>query len=176
MRLLGERGGDGLGDADTYTFTPASAQALREVEESMQVLRLLAFTSAKVQTLTPEELQVNTQQQLVTAEVSQALSPMNAAQARLNLERLQLVRATLLPALGVPTPRLVGVAGVAGVAEGAEEEAQAPVVMVEEGGRLVRAQLYTDISNGSDGGFNAPYDLNGGGQDIDNWAKVSTGT
>ena len=43
MRRLGERGGDGLGDADTYTFTPASAQALREVEESMQVLSLLAF-------------------------------------------------------------------------------------------------------------------------------------
>jgi hypothetical protein len=176
MRLLGERGGDGLGDADTYTFTPASAQALREVEESMQVLSLLAFTSARVQILTPEELQMNAQQQLVTAEVSQVLSPLNAAQARLNLERLQLVRATLLPALGVPTPRLVGVAGVASVAEGAEEEAQAPAVMVEEGGRLVRAQLYTDISNGSDGGFNAPYDLNGGGQDIDNWAKVSTGT
>ena len=116
---------------------------------------------------------MNAQQQLVTAEVSQALSPLNAAQARLNLERLQLVRSTLLPALGVPMPRLVGVAG---VAEGGEEEAQAPVVMVEEGGRLVRAQLYTDISNGSDGGFNAPYDLNGGGQDIDNWAKVSTGT
>ena len=34
--------------------------------------------------------------------------------------------------------------------------------------------LYTDISNGSDGGFNAPYDLNGDGQYVDNWAKVST--
>ena len=55
-------------------------------------------------------------------------------------------------------------------------QGQLQTVMVEEGGRLVRAQLYTDISNGSDGGFNAPYDLNGGGQDIDNWAKVSTGT
>ena len=37
-------------------------------------------------------------------------------------------------------------------------------MMVEENGRLVRAVLYTDISNGSDGGFNAPYDLNGDGQ------------
>jgi hypothetical protein len=31
-----------------------------------------------------------------------------------------------------------------------------------------------DITGGNDGGYNAPFDINGDGQYIDNWAKVST--
>eukprot|EP00292_Cryptomonas_paramecium_P009335 CAMPEP_0113677756 /NCGR_PEP_ID=MMETSP0038_2-20120614/9480_1 /TAXON_ID=2898 /ORGANISM="Cryptomonas paramecium" /LENGTH=247 /DNA_ID=CAMNT_0000595141 /DNA_START=9 /DNA_END=752 /DNA_ORIENTATION=+ /assembly_acc=CAM_ASM_000170 len=31
-----------------------------------------------------------------------------------------------------------------------------------------------EITGGNDGGFNAPFDLNGDGQEVDNWAKVST--
>eukprot|EP00960_Hanusia_phi_P043528 756101-Hanusia_phi.AAC.1 len=31
-----------------------------------------------------------------------------------------------------------------------------------------------DITGGNDGGFNAPFDLNGDGQEVDNWAKVTT--
>lgn len=31
-----------------------------------------------------------------------------------------------------------------------------------------------DITGGNDGGYNAPYDLNGDGQYVDNWGKVAT--
>ena len=31
-----------------------------------------------------------------------------------------------------------------------------------------------DITGGNDGGYNAPFDLNGDGQEVDNWAKVTT--
>jgi hypothetical protein len=29
-----------------------------------------------------------------------------------------------------------------------------------------------EITGGNDGGYNAPFDINGDGQEIDNWAKV----
>eukprot|EP00918_Siedleckia_nematoides_P091372 GHVU01200736.1.p1 GENE.GHVU01200736.1~~GHVU01200736.1.p1 ORF type:complete len:280 (+),score=78.33 GHVU01200736.1:2-841(+) len=31
-----------------------------------------------------------------------------------------------------------------------------------------------EITGGNDGGYNAPFDINGDGQEIDNWAKVTT--
>ena len=32
-----------------------------------------------------------------------------------------------------------------------------------------------EITGGNDGGYNAPYDINGDGQELDNWGKVATG-
>jgi len=136
MRRMGERGADGMGGTAKYSFRPASRQSLRETQASG----------------------VQRQQRVASRELLSQLEPLNVMQAQLNLERLKLVRALLLPELEV---------------EDAAGDAH-PVMMVEEKGRLVRAVLYTDISNGSDGGFNAPYDLNGDGQYVDNWAKVST--
>jgi hypothetical protein len=142
MTEMGERGQDGMGGPALYAFTPVPAQSLREERSVM-----------------------GRQQRLASKELSSVLEPLNLMQAQLNLERLRLVRALLLPELKVEG-RVGG--------KGEEEVAEKPVMMVEEDGRLVRAVLYTDISNGSDGGFNAPYDLNGDGQYVDNWAKVST--
>ena len=141
MKEMGERGEDGMGGAALYAFRAVPAQSLREVQSAM-----------------------GRQQRLASKELSSALEPLNVMQAELNLERLRLVRALLLPEL-----RVEGEVGDEG-----QEAAEQPVLMVEEDGRLVRAVLYTSISNGSDGGFNAPYDLNGDGQYVDNWAKVST--
>jgi len=141
MKEMGERGDDGMGSSAQYVFQAASPQVLRETEAKM-----------------------GAQQRLASRDLASALEPLNAMQAHLNLQRLQLVRGLLLPELQVEGQVKV---------DGAED-AQQPVMMVEEGGRMVRAVLYTDISNGSDGGFNAPYDLNGDGQYVDNWAKVST--
>ena len=90
-------------------------------------------------------------QRLASRQLSEALGPLNARQAALNLERLRLVRGFLLPELQVDGE----VPG-----EGGGDR----VMMVAENGRFVRAWLYSDISNGGDGGFNAPYDLNGDGQ------------
>ena len=87
-------------------------------------------------------------QRLASRQLSEALAPLNVRQAALNLERLRLVRGFLLPELQVDGE----VPG-----EGGGDR----VMMVAENGRQA---LYSDISNGGDGGFNAPYDLNGDGQ------------
>ena len=140
MHGMGERGDDGMGGKAKYVFTPAQ-----------QLLRKQISTDAEM----------SGQQRLLSHELAAVMEPLNVMQAELNLQRLQLVRALLLPQLEVE-----GEVGLEG--------GETPVMMVEEDGKMVRAVLYTDISNGSDGGFNAPYDLNGDGQYVDNWAKVST--
>jgi len=53
---------------------------------------------------------------------------------------------------------------------GSKSNAQSLVYM----GDLEFGGYRHEITGGNDGGYNAPFDINGDGQEIDNWAKVTT--